>query len=124
MTHDSLPAVPDILAAATRFLRDDLLPRLSAGDAFNVRVTVNALDLVGREIAQRAVAEAAEQRRLEAALGRSGLLGELRDDLCDLIAADADALGNPEVREILRETTLDRLAIDQPGYSGYRAARG
>lgn len=43
MTHDSLPAVADILAAATRFLRDDLLPKLSAGDAFNVRVTVLSL---------------------------------------------------------------------------------
>ena len=124
MTHDMLPSAADILAAAANFLREDLMPRLGPGDAFNVRVTANALDLVGREIAQRARADDAERWRLESLLDRSGALDELRDALCDLDASDADALRDPAVREALRESALDRLAIDQPSYSGYRAARG
>lgn len=124
MTHDMLPSAADILAAAARFLRDDLMPRLGPGDAFHVRVTANALDLVGREIVERARADGDELGRLEILVGKSGTLDELRDALCDRVASDADALLDPDVREAMRESVLDRLAIDQPSYSGYRAARG
>ena len=124
MTHDMLPSTADILAAASRFLREDLMPRLGPGDAFHVRVTANALDLVGREIAQRAHADDKELGWLEILVGGSGTLDELRNALCDRIASDSDALRDPAVRDALRESVLDRLAIDQPSYSGYRAARG
>ncbi|MGQ0280364.1 DUF6285 domain-containing protein [Sphingopyxis sp. Q841] len=99
------------------------MPKLAGGDAFNVRVTANALDLVRREIALRADAEEKERTLLVAALKREGDIYSLRDELCDLVASGPTALADPLVRSALRETVLDRLAIDQPSYSGYVAGR-
>ena len=44
------PPATELLASVSRFLRDELLPSLSGAQAFNLRVSINAVDLVRREI--------------------------------------------------------------------------
>ncbi len=122
--NEQHPTMATLLAASLEFLRGTLLPKLDGPDAFNLRVAANAIDLVRREIELAGDTAASEQQRIERALGVRGDPALIRDAFCDRLASDADFLANPEVREALRETVLDRLAIDQPTYSGYLAARG
>jgi len=44
------PPATDLLASVSRFLREELLPSLSGAEAFNLRVSINAIELVRREI--------------------------------------------------------------------------
>ena len=116
------PPATELLAAVSRFLRGDLLPSLSGSHAFNLKVSLNAIDLVRREIDQRAGADQREHDRLAKLLGVNGELETMRQLLCDKIAAREITLDQPALREHLRATTIDRLAIDQPNYSAYLAA--
>ena len=116
------PPPTELLASVAHFLRDDLLPSLSGGRAFNLRVSINAIDLVRREIEQQAAADKRERRRLAKLLGRNDELEVMREELCEQIASGKIALDQPELREHLRAITMDRLAIDQPSYSAYLAA--
>jgi len=118
------PTMATLLAASLEFLRGTLLPKLEGADAFNLRVAANAIDLVRREIELGGDTAASEHQRIERALGAAGEPTPLRDAFCDRLASDPGFLSKPEVQEALRETILDRLAIDQPSYSGYLAARG
>lgn len=116
------PPTADVLAAALRFLREDVAPTLKDDVAFNMRVTLGALELVRRELDQAAAADSAEHERLAALLGQTGELETLRTLLCDRITAGDLTLDDPALRDHLRATTVDRLAIDQPSYSAFLAA--
>jgi Domain of unknown function (DUF6285) len=116
------PPATELLAAVTRFLRDELLPTLSGARAFNLRVSINAVEVVRREIEQQAAAEKREHRRLAELIGNDADLAAMRRELCEKIARGELTLDDPSLRAHLRATTIDRLAIDQPTYSAYRAA--
>jgi hypothetical protein len=118
------PTMATLLAVSLEFLRGNLLPRLEGADAFNLRVAANAIDLVRRQIELGNDARSSEHRRLVRALGTEGDITVLREALCNRLASDPDFISRPEVQEALRETVLDQLAIEQPSYSGYLAARG
>jgi len=116
------PNAIDLLASVTHFLRSALLPSLSDADAFNLRIGINAIDLVRREIAQRDAAEERERASLAALVGSESSLERMRRILCEKIASGEITLDQPSLRQHLRATTIDRLAIDQPTYSAYLAA--
>jgi uncharacterized protein DUF6285 len=116
------PPVSELLASVSRFLRDELLPTLSGASAFNLRVSINAVDLVRREIEQQGGAD--QRERLAKLLGSDADLETMRKELCERIARGELTLAEPALGEHLRATTIDRLAIDQPTYSAYLAALG
>jgi hypothetical protein len=118
----SHPPATDLLASVSRFLREDLLPSLSGAPAFNLRVGINAIELVRREIEQQDATDKRERDRLAKLLGSNAELEVMRKELCEKIAAGEITLDQPALREHLRATTIDRLAIDQPSYSAYLAA--
>lgn len=120
------PSPSDLLAAVAHYLREDLLPTLSAHHAFQLRVSCNALDLVARQIAQEPAADAAEIARLTGLLGHGGALADLNAELATKIADGVLTLQTPGLADHLWETTLAKLAVDQPQYGAYRheAARG
>ena len=118
------PHATELLASVSRFLRDELLPTLSGAEAFNLRVSINAIDLVSREIEQQDTADKREHRRLAKLLDSYAELDVLRKQLCEKIARGDIMLDQPALREHLRATIIDRLAIDQPTYSAYLAAIG
>lgn len=119
---NAYPSTPELLGSVTRFLRDELLPTLEGAAAFNVRVSVNALDVVLRELTQLAAAEQREHARLRELLDADQPLEELRELLCEHLAAGMLPLDNAQLRAHLRATAIDRLGIDQPSYSAYRSA--
>lgn len=116
------PPATELLASVSRFLRDELLLSLKGAQAFNLRVSLNAIDLVRREIEQQGGTDKRECRRLAELLDSDAELEKMRKELCEKIARGEMTLDHPGLREHLRATAIDRLAIDQPTYSAYRAA--
>jgi hypothetical protein len=117
--HPSAEAILDIAIA---HLRDNVLPGLEARAKFDMRVTLNALQLARRTLALKPASDAAEQARLEMLLDERGSLEALNRSLCARIGAGAFDLATPGLAEHLRATALEKLAVDQPSYAAYRQA--
>jgi hypothetical protein len=87
-----------------------------------MRVTLNALGLVQRTLALAPESDAAERARLSALLGEGGDLETLNRALCARIRSGGMDLSTPALATHLHATALEKLAVDQPGYSAYRRA--
>jgi hypothetical protein len=116
------PKPAEMLATVAAFLREVVIPEAKPRTAFQARVAANALDLVGRQLDIAPAEEAAEAERLKALLGRDGSLAELNAALAETLASGALDLTSPGVEAHLTATTLAKLSVDQPSYSGYRMA--
>ena len=127
------PTPEELLAAVSRYLRDDAGPALGASGpqahgaalAYQARVAANMLDMVRRQGMLAPVAEPAECARLQALLGEPtgsaerADLAALNQRLTDRIADGTLGPATPGLADHLWRTTLDKLAVDQPGYATY-----
>ena len=114
------PTPEELTRAVADFLRNDIAPVLSGHNAFKLRVAINALDLVTRQLGLEEGSDAAEAARLSQLLGQQGSLGELNRALADRIARGEADLQTPGLAEHLWQTTMDKLAVDQPNYGSYK----
>src|ERR1700692_2864270 len=118
------PTPEELTTAVADFLRNELAPEISGHNAFKLRVSINALDLVTRQLALQKGSDAAELARLSKLLGLQGPLGELNPVPADRIAKGELDLRTPGLAEDLWETTMAKLAVDQPNYASYRRELG
>jgi hypothetical protein len=118
------PTPVELTKAVADFLRNDIAPLIPGHLAFKLRVGINALDLVVRQLALAETSDAAETARLTALLGREGSLFELNHEFAEQIASGTVDLATPGVKEHLWQTTLDKLAVDQPNYASYKREAG
>jgi hypothetical protein len=118
------PTPEELIRAVADFLRNDIAPVISGHDAFKLRVSINALDLVTRQLTLEQASDAAEKARLEELLGRQGSLGELNRMLAGRIAKGEVDLQTPGLTGHLWQTTMDKLAVDQPNYASYKRELG
>ena len=118
------PTPVELINAVAEFLRNDVAPQLSGHSAFKLRVGLNALVLVARQLTLEAAGDAAELERLSKLLGASGSLEDLNRLLSARIARGEVGFQTPGLTEHVWQTTMDKLAIDQPNYASYRRERG
>ena len=114
------PTPAELIKAVADFLRNDIAPVMTGHQAFKLRVAANALDLVTRQLKLQQSGEVAEADRLSQLLAMPGSLSELNRALCDRIAKGEADLQSPGLAEHLWQTTMDKLAVDQPNYASYR----
>ena len=114
------PSALELVTAVREFIEKHALPQLQGHTAFHARVAANALAIVGRELELGGRANAEELGRLQQLLGSGGALDELNRELCRRLRCDQIAWDNPKLGVHLRETTLSKVAIDQPTYSGFQ----
>ena len=114
------PTPTELIKAVADFLRNDITPMISGHNAFKLRVGINALDLVTRQLALAPDGDAAEAARLSQLLGLRGSLRELNRALADRIAKGEMDLQTPGLSDHLWQTTMDKLAVDQPNYASYK----
>jgi hypothetical protein len=114
------PTPIELIKAVADFLRNDIAPMISGHNAFNLRVSINALDLVTRQLTLESRSDAAETARLTQLLGMQGSLAELNRTLADRIAKGELDLQTPGLSDHLWQTTMDKLAVDQPNYASYK----
>jgi hypothetical protein len=114
------PTPEELVKAVADFLRNDIASMISGHNAFKLRVSINALDLVTRQLALEQSSDAAESARLARLLGEQGSLADLNLTLADRIAKGEADLQTPGLSEHLWQTTMDKLAVDQPNYGSYK----
>ncbi|PPQ19375.1 hypothetical protein GA0061098_1001710 [Bradyrhizobium shewense] len=118
------PTPIELTKSVADFLRNDITPLISGHQAFKLRVAVNILDLVTRQLTREEGSDAAEVVRLRALLGMDGSVTELNHALAERIANDEVDLATPGLAEHLWATTMDKLAVDQPNYASYKRELG
>jgi hypothetical protein len=114
------PTPEELIKAVADFLRSDIAPVISGHNAFKLRVSINALELVTRQLALEEGSNTAEAERLSRLLGQQGSLTELNRTLADRIAKGELDLQTPGLPDHLWQTTMDKLAVDQPNYASYK----
>ena len=114
------PTPTELIKAVADFLRNEITPVIKGHNAFKLRVGINALDLVTRQLSLADASDAAEAARLKALLGMQGSLLDLNRVLSDRIAKGEVDLQTPGLADHLWQTTMDKLAVDQPNYASYK----
>jgi hypothetical protein len=114
------PTPTELIKAVADFLRNEISPAISGHNAFKLRVAMNALDLVTRQLALEQGGDAAEAARLTQLLGMQGSLVDLNRTLAERIASGEVDLQTPGLSDHLWRTTMDKLAVDQPNYASYK----
>jgi hypothetical protein len=118
------PTPVELTKAVADFLRHDIMPMISGHNAFKLRVAVNMLDLVTRQLTLEEGSKDAESARLAQLLGMRGSLVELNRALAGKIADGELGLQTPGLAVHLWQTTMDKLAVDQPNYASYKRELG
>lgn len=120
----NLPDNTDLLASVETFLKEEVLPQLDSAGGFRARVSANVLGMVRRHLEQARLDTAHDERELLTRLtGKKGTVAELASELCWLIAEGRLTQSDTRLRDYLWLTTLAKLAVEQPKYSGYLRAR-
>src|SRR6195952_4384403 len=114
------PTPTELIKAVADFLRNEITPVISGHNAFKLRVAINALDLVTRQLELEQGSDAAEAARLTKLLGIDGSLGEINRALAGRIAKGEADLNTSGLADHLWQTTMAKLAVDQPNYAAYR----
>lgn len=114
------PSMRELIEAVRDFLEHKAMPELTGHTAFHARVAANALAIAARELEHGPQSAADERARLKVLLGHDGTLEELNRELCRRIRDGSFGLDTPGLAEHLSVTTRDKVAIDQPGYSGLK----
>ncbi|REJ84708.1 MAG: phosphotransferase family protein [Acidobacteria bacterium] len=126
-----MPRIDELVAAAAGYLRGEVMPASSGRAGFLARVAANALDVVRRDLLIGPEHRRRERLRLVELLGAAGEAGPggdeadlagLRTRLCTALREGRIDLTDEALRRHLRTTVVNQLAIDQPRYSGFRAA--
>jgi hypothetical protein len=118
------PTLTELTKAVVDFLREDIAPLITGHQSFKLRVATNMLDLVVRQLTLEGESDATEAARLKALLGIDGSLIELNRTLAERIASGEVDLKTPGLADHLWQTTLDKLAVDQPNYASYKREVG
>lgn len=118
------PKPTELIKAVADFLRNEIAPQINGHNAFKLRVGINALDLVTRQLTLAGGSDAAEAERLKQLLGEEGALFDLNRALSEKIAKGEVDLNTPGLAEHLWQTTMDKLAVDQPNYASYKRELG
>jgi Domain of unknown function (DUF6285) len=114
------PTPIELTKAVADFLRKEITPVISGHNAFKLRVAINILDLVTRQLTLAEGSDANEVERLSGLLGMKGSVMELNRVLAERIMMGEIDLGSPGLAEHLWQTTMDKLAVDQPNYASYK----
>lgn len=116
------PSIRELVDAVKDFLETKAMPELKGHTAFHARVAANALGIVSRELERGAHANEGEADRLKNLIGRDGTLEELNRELCVRIREGKISIDSDALQQHLELTTLEKVAIDQPNYSGLKLA--
>ncbi len=113
----------ELVDAVRNFLETRAMPELKGHTAFHARVAANALAIVVRQLDTADTSGEEERERLKTLLGHDGTLDELNRELCRRIRKGEFTLATPGLGDHLEATTRDKVAIDQPNYSGLKLNR-
>ncbi len=113
-----------LLDAIIEVLGQDRSAAAEPMDSYKARIALSLLAILRRELALAGGLADEERTRLTALLGCEGDAAALSVALCARIRSRTLDIGAPALLAHLRQTTLGKLAIDNPRYSAYLRATG
>jgi hypothetical protein len=111
------PTASELLEAIADFLREEAMPALDKADprlGFQMRVAVNSLAILDREVRLGPAADAGEHARLVKLLGRQGTLDDLNRELARQLRAGERDERDAALMAHLEATVADKIAIANP----------
>ena len=112
------PTASELLAAIADFLREEATPALDSAEprlGFQMRVAVNSLAILERELRLGPAADAARARAADRTLlGRDGTLDELNRELARQLRAGERDERDAALMAHLEATIADKIAIANP----------
>jgi len=116
------PSIAQFIEAVSEFLEKEIQPAVEGRIAFTARIALNVLGIVKRELELGPDFLTGEQDRLRGILGQDGSAEDLNTLLCKKIRDGSINYQDGALIDHLRRTTLGKMSIDNPKYSGYLRA--
>ncbi|HKI73587.1 MAG TPA: phosphotransferase family protein, partial [Pseudomonadales bacterium] len=117
-----MPRADELVTSVRDFLRDDVMNATEGRTNFLARVASNSLDIVLRELDLAPRQRLQELTRLQAFYRSKDDLETLRWRLVTELRDGSRELDDAALKDHLRQTVVNQIAIDQPRYSGFRTA--
>ena len=113
------PSKEELIISIINFLENDIISELKGQKRFHAHVAKNSLNIVLRQLKLEEENNSKEKKRLKEILKIEGDLKDLNQILCEKINNEEIDINNDELVDHLYKTTMEKLSIDQPNYSGY-----
>ena len=117
------PSKEELIISIINFLENDIISELKGQKRFHAHVAKNSLNIVLRQLKLEEENNSKEKKRLKEILKIEGDLKDLNQILCEKINNEEIDINNDELVDHLYKTTMEKLSIDQPNYSGYLAEK-
>lgn len=111
------PTAAELLTAIADFLREEATPALDRTEprlGFQMRVAVNSLAILEREVRLGPAADAREHQRLARLLGRDATLEALNRELARQLRTGERDESDAALMAHLEATVADKIAIANP----------
>jgi hypothetical protein len=118
------PGPVALLKIVGETLQNDVIPNLAGPSAYQARIAASLVAIITRELQRGATDDAAESARLRALGVQGDDLTALNADLAERLRDGRLSLESADVAAHLWETTLAKMAVDQPGFARYRQLSG
>ena len=117
------PSKEELIISIINFLENDIISELKGQKRFHAHVAKNSLNIVLRQLKLEEENNSNEKKRLKEILKIEGNLKDLNQILCEKINNEEIDINNDDLIDHLYKTTMEKLSIDQPNYSGYLAEK-
>lgn len=117
------PSKEELIISIIDYIENDVISELKGQKRFHAHVAKNSLNIILRQLRLEKENNSKEKKRLEEILKIDGDLIELNRILCEKINNDEINIKDNNLIDHLYKTTMEKLSIDQPNYSGYLAEK-
>jgi len=119
---EDMPRVDELVLSVRDFLRQEVMSQLQGRNQFLARVAGNSLDIALRDMATGTEHRRREHDRLKDYFKSQDPLTVLRRRLVKALRNGEISINDERIKEHLRQTVVNQIAIDQPKYSGFLKA--
>ena len=117
------PSKEELIISIINYIENDVISELKGQKRFHAHVAKNSLNIILRQLRLEEENNSKEKKRLKEILKIDGDLIELNKILCEKINNDEINIKDNNLIDHLYKTTMEKLSIDQPNYSGYLAEK-
>lgn len=117
------PSKEELLVSIINYIEKDVISELKGEKRFHAHVAKNSLNIILRQLKLEEKNNSLEEKRLKEILKIENDLEEMNKILCNKINNNEIDINDNKLIDHLYKTTMEKLSIDQPNYSGYLAEK-
>ncbi|MDQ8038108.1 MAG: DUF6285 domain-containing protein [Pedobacter sp.] len=116
MTLTNKPTASDLIQAVRQHLEEKVQPKLQGSDVFYLRIALNALSMVERELREGPALAEANRKELLALLGSGSADADAETLLMEKLKSGELDVNSSGLLDYLIARTQRRLSVDNPRY--------